>query len=99
MAGITKRDIFDAVWKTDAIGGPTDAADHGTNPTWQPQTILKDMQARIRSMDKRMAAQTAAITALAGQVGTGADTETIVAAVQAAIERAVIDVNINTRET
>ncbi|MEE1806574.1 N-acetylmuramoyl-L-alanine amidase [Streptomyces sp. BE133] len=99
MAGITKRDIFDAVWKTDAIGGPTDAADHGTNPTWQPQSILKDMQSRIRSMDKRMAAQTAAITALAGQVGTGADTETIVAAVQAAIERAVIDVNINTRET
>ncbi|MCX5340459.1 N-acetylmuramoyl-L-alanine amidase [Streptomyces atratus] len=99
MAGITKRDIFDAVWKTDAIGGPTDAADHGTNPTWQPQTILKDMQARIRSMDRRMAAQTAAITALAGQVGTGADTETVVAAVEAAIERAVIDVNINTRET
>ncbi|MFJ1543947.1 N-acetylmuramoyl-L-alanine amidase [Streptomyces sp. NPDC088246] len=99
MAGITKRDIFDAVWKTDAIGGPTDAADHGTNPTWQPQSILKDMQARIRSMDKRMAAQTAAITALAGQVGTGADTETVVAAVEAAIERAVIDVDINTRET
>ncbi|MFE4799049.1 N-acetylmuramoyl-L-alanine amidase [Streptomyces sp. NPDC056708] len=99
MAGITKRDIFDAVWKTDAIGGPTDAADHGTNPTWQPQSILKDMQARIRSMDKRMAAQTAAITALAGQLGMGADTETIVAAVEAAIERAVIDVDINTRET
>ncbi|MER5368196.1 peptidoglycan recognition family protein [Streptomyces sp. NPDC002722] len=91
MAGITKRDIFDAVWKTDAIGGPADAADHSTNPTWQPQSILKDMQARIRSMDRRMAAQTAAITALAGQVGTGADTRTVVAAVEAAIERAAID--------
>ncbi|MFD0339705.1 N-acetylmuramoyl-L-alanine amidase [Streptomyces sp. NPDC127117] len=91
MAGITKRDIFDAVWKTDAIGGPSDAADHSTNPTWQPQSILKDMQARIRSMDRRMAAQTAAITALAGQVGSGADTRTVVAAVEAAIERAVID--------
>ncbi|MEV7713067.1 N-acetylmuramoyl-L-alanine amidase, partial [Streptomyces sp. NPDC088270] len=85
-------------WKTDAISGPTDAADHSTNPTWQPQSILKDMQTRIRSMDKRMAAQTAAITALAGQVGSGADTATVVAAVEAAIERAVIDVNINTRE-
>ncbi|MFI5775352.1 N-acetylmuramoyl-L-alanine amidase [Streptomyces sp. NPDC051658] len=93
MAGITKRDIFDAVWKTDAIGGPADAADHRTNPTWQPQSILKDVQARIRSMDKRMAAQTAAITALAGQVGGGADTATVVAAVEAAIERAVIDIN------
>ncbi|MFF9568511.1 N-acetylmuramoyl-L-alanine amidase [Streptomyces sp. NPDC014685] len=98
MAGITKRDIFDAVWKTDAIGGPVDAADHATNPTWQPQSILKDVQARIRSMDKRMAAQTAAITALAGQLGGGADTAAIVAAVEAAIERAVIDVNINTKE-
>ncbi|MGW2176752.1 N-acetylmuramoyl-L-alanine amidase [Streptomyces sp. NPDC001732] len=91
MAGITKRDIFDAVWKTDAIGGPTDAADHQTNPTWQPQSILKDMQARIRSMDKRMAAQTAAITALAGQLGKGADTATIVTAVRTAIEQAVVD--------
>ncbi|MFF8711135.1 N-acetylmuramoyl-L-alanine amidase [Streptomyces sp. NPDC015184] len=93
MAGITKRDIFDAVWKTDAIGGPSDAADHATNPTWQPQSILKDMQARIRSMDKRMAAQTAAITALAGQLGKGADTATIVTAVRTAIEQAVVDDN------
>ncbi|MFF3733042.1 N-acetylmuramoyl-L-alanine amidase [Streptomyces sp. NPDC002476] len=99
MAGITKKDIFDAVWKTDAIAGPTDAADHKTNPTWQAQSILKDMQARIRSMDKRLAAQTAAITALAGQLGKGADTATVVAAVENAIERAVIDVDINTEET
>ena len=89
MAGITKKDIFDAVWKTDAIAGPADAADHQTNPTWQAQSILKDMQARIRSMDKRLAAQTAAITALAGQLGRGADTTTIVSAVETAIERAV----------
>ncbi|MFF9510274.1 N-acetylmuramoyl-L-alanine amidase [Streptomyces sp. NPDC014724] len=98
MAGITKKDIFDAVWKTDAIGGPADAADHSTNPTWQAQSILKDVQARIRRMDKTLAAQSAAITALAGQVGTGADTETIVAAVETAIKNAVIDVNINTKE-
>ncbi|MFF4097703.1 N-acetylmuramoyl-L-alanine amidase [Streptomyces sp. NPDC001834] len=98
MAGITKKDIFDAVWKTDAIAGPTDAADHKTNPTWQAQSILKDMQARIRSMDKRLAAQTAAITALAGQLGKGADTATIVTAVENAIERAVTDVDGDTEE-
>ncbi|WP_331756254.1 hypothetical protein OHA04_45180 (plasmid) [Streptomyces sp. NBC_01590] len=51
------------------------------------------MQARIRSMDKRMAAQTAAITALAGQVGTGADVTTIVTATEAAIHRATADAN------
>ncbi|WP_327710016.1 CHAP domain-containing protein [Streptomyces sp. NBC_00464] len=99
MAGMTKKDIYDAVWRTDAIAGPGDAADHKTNPTWQPQSILKDLQARVRSTDKRVAAMSAAITALAGQVGKGADTAKIVAAVTAAIESAVIDVNINTPES
>lgn len=100
MAGITKRDIFDAVWKTDAIGGPADAADHKTNPTWQPQSILKDVQTRIRRMDATVTAQSAAITALAGQIGKGADTATVVAAVQKAIRDAVItvDVDINSKE-
>ncbi|MFE7106651.1 hypothetical protein ACFU98_35430 [Streptomyces sp. NPDC057575] len=100
MAGITKKDIFDAVWKTDSIGAPSDAADFKTNPTWQAQSILKDVQARVRRMDKTIAAQSAAITALAGQVGKGADTATVVAAVQKAIADAVIkvDVDINSKE-
>ncbi|MFJ4916046.1 CHAP domain-containing protein [Streptomyces sp. NPDC088726] len=98
MAGITKRDIYDAVWTTDAIAAPVDAADIKTNKNWQPQSILRDMQARIRSMDKRMSAQTAAITALAKLAGGGADTKAIVAAVEKAIAAAVIDVNINTQE-
>ncbi|MGW1546666.1 peptidoglycan recognition protein family protein [Streptomyces sp. NPDC002346] len=97
MAGITKADIFDAVWNTDKIGGPVDAADHKTNPTWQAQSILKDVQARVRRMDKTIAAQSAAITTLAGQLGKGVDTATVVAAVEAAIESAVIDVNINSK--
>ncbi|MFC8282944.1 peptidoglycan recognition protein family protein [Streptomyces cyaneofuscatus] len=100
MAGITKKDIFDAVWKTDSIGGPADAADHKTNPTWQAQSILKDVQTRVRRMDTTVRAQSAAITALAGQVGKGADTATVVAAVERAIADAVIrvDVDINSKE-
>ncbi|MFJ3590147.1 hypothetical protein ACIQUY_32005 [Streptomyces sp. NPDC090231] len=98
MAGITKTDIFNAVWKTDAIAAPTDAADLKTNPNWQALSVLRDTQARVRSMDKRLSAQTAAITALAKLAGKGADTKAIVAAVTAAIESAVIDVNINTPE-
>ncbi|MDX2731186.1 hypothetical protein [Streptomyces sp. PA03-2a] len=98
MAGITKKDIFDAVWKTDAIAAPSDAPDVKTNQAWQPQSILRDLQARIRSMDKRVAAMSAAITALASQVGKGADTAIIVAAVESAIEHAVIDVNINSKD-
>ncbi|MER6235964.1 N-acetylmuramoyl-L-alanine amidase [Streptomyces clavifer] len=100
MAGMTKQDIYDAVWKTDAIGAPADAADAKTNKTWQAQSILKDLQARVRSMDKRLSAQTAAITALAKLAGQGADTTAIVAAVEAAIKDAVIrvDVDINGQE-
>ncbi|MEU0157926.1 N-acetylmuramoyl-L-alanine amidase [Streptomyces sp. NPDC006261] len=101
MAGITKQDIFNAVWKTDAIAGPTDAADHKTNPTWQAQSILKDVQVRVRRMDATVKAQSAAITALAGQVGKNTDTATVVAAVQKAIADAVIkvDVDINSKES
>ncbi|WP_393057751.1 N-acetylmuramoyl-L-alanine amidase [Streptomyces sp. LN549] len=96
MAGITKTDIFNAVWKTDGIAAPSDAADLKTNPTWQALSVLRDTQARVRSMDKRLTGQAAAITALAKLVGKGVDTATVVAAVTAAIESAVIDVNINT---
>lgn len=56
MAGITKKDIFDAVWTTDAVAGPADAADHKTNPNWQPQSLLKDVDARVRAMETLLAA-------------------------------------------
>lgn len=95
MAGMSRQDIFDAVWKLDQIAAPKDAADYATNKTWQPQSILKDLQARIRSMDKRLAAQTAAITALAGQIGEDVDTAAVVAAVQQAIADAVIQVDVD----
>ncbi|MEV8402573.1 hypothetical protein [Streptomyces niveus] len=95
MAGITKKDIFDAVWKTDAIAAPADAKDAKTNINWQPQSILRDVQARVRRMDVTVAAQSAAITALAGQVGKGADTATVVAAVERAIKDAVIKVDVD----
>lgn len=98
MAGFTKQDIFDAVWKTDALAAPDDAADRKTNPNWWAESTLRDIQAKVRSMDKRLAAMSAAITTLAGQVGKDTDTATIVAAVEKAIADAVIDVNINTKE-
>lgn len=95
MAGITKQDIFAAVWSTDAVAGPVDAADHKTNPTWQPQSILKDVQARVRALDTRTAAMSAAITSLAGQLGKDVDTATVVAAVEQAIAAAVVKVNVD----
>ncbi|MFF1839686.1 hypothetical protein ACFVXE_36815, partial [Streptomyces sp. NPDC058231] len=98
FAGRSKQDIFNAVWKTDAIAAPSDATDIKTNPNWQALSVLRDTQARVRSIDKRVAAMSAAITALAGQVGMGADTATIVTAVEAAIKSAVIDVNIKSKD-
>jgi hypothetical protein len=55
LAGITKADIRDAVWKDDFVAAPADAADIKTNPTWQPQSYLKDTNARVRSLEKQVA--------------------------------------------
>jgi hypothetical protein len=95
MASITKQDIFDAVWKTDAIVGPKDAADAKTNPTWAAQSILKDVQARVRALTVAEAGQSAAIAKLAQLVGSDVDTGQVVAAVQQAIADAVVKVNVD----
>jgi GH25 family lysozyme M1 (1,4-beta-N-acetylmuramidase) len=99
MAGFSKQDIFDAVWKTDAIAGPADAADHKTNPNWQPQSILKDVQARVRALTVSEAAQSAAIAKLAQLVGSNVDTAAVVSAVQEAIKDAVVKVNVDVTGT
>lgn len=99
LAGMTKQDIFDAVWKTDAIGAPADAADFKTNPTWQAQSIIKDVQARVRALQVAEAAQTAAIAKLAQLVGSDVDTEQVVAAVEKAIADAVIKVSVDVTAT
>lgn len=95
MAGMTKQDIFDAVWKTDAIAGPADAPDHETNPTWQAQSLLKDITVRVRAIQAADTAQSAAITKLASLVGSGVDTAAVVAAVQQAIADAVVRVTVD----
>ncbi|WP_405747869.1 N-acetylmuramoyl-L-alanine amidase [Streptomyces canus] len=94
MAGMTKQDIFDAVWKTDAITAPSDAVDVKTNKTWQAQSMLRDIQARVRANTAAEAAQTAAIAALAKLVGSGVDTAAVVAAVREEIRDAVIKVSV-----
>ncbi|MFI2426497.1 N-acetylmuramoyl-L-alanine amidase [Streptomyces sp. NPDC018955] len=94
MAGMTKQDIFKAVWETDAVTAPDTAADRKTNKTWQPQSYLRDIGNRVRAMDARLSAQSAAIAKLAGLVGSGVDTATVVDAVERAIEDAVVKVSV-----
>lgn len=95
MAGMTKQDIYDAVWKLDQISAPDSAPDRATNKNWQPQSYLKDIGNRVRSLTVTVAAQSAAINALAAKVGTGVDTKTVVAAVEKAIADAVIKVDVD----
>jgi hypothetical protein len=95
MAGITKQDIYDAVWKTDQIAAPADAPDIKTNSNWQPQSYLKDIDARVRAIQAQEAGQSAAIAALAKLVGAGVDTAAVVAAVQKAIADAVVKVSVD----
>jgi len=95
MAGITKQDIHDAVWKIDDIAAPADAPDLKTNPTWQPQSYLKGIDQRLQKLLAQEAAQTAAIAKLASLVGSEVDTATVVAAVQQAIADAVVKVTVD----
>jgi Glycosyl hydrolases family 25 len=95
MAGITKQDIYDAVWQTDQVAAPSDAPDVKTNPTWQPQSFLKDIDTRVRAIQAQEAGQSAAITALAKLIGSGVDTAQVVAAVQTAIADAVVKVSVD----
>jgi hypothetical protein len=95
MAGITKQDIFDAVWKTDAIPAPSDAKDAATNKTWAGLSVIHDIQVRVRALTVAEAGQSAAIAKLAQLIGSDVDTEQVVAAVQKAIADAVVKVSVD----
>ncbi|MGW6218363.1 peptidoglycan recognition protein family protein [Streptomyces olivaceus] len=99
ISDTVKTQSFTGVWKTDSITAPTDAADAKTNPTWQAQSILKDIQARVRANTAAEAAQTAAITKLAGLVGSNVDTAAVVAAVREEIRDAVVRVSVDINGT
>jgi len=95
MTGMTAADINRAVWAMDNIAAPPDTPDARTNPTWQAQSYLKDTNARVRAIQTVVTAQTAAIKALAAQLGEDVDTDTVVAAVQKAIAGAVVHVDVD----
>jgi hypothetical protein len=65
MAGITKRDIYEAVWETDAVPAPATSSTVKTNPQWQAVSVLTDISNRVRSTEALVRAQSATIKALA----------------------------------
>jgi hypothetical protein len=94
-----KEQTFNGVWKTDALAAPTDAADAKTNTTWEAQSILRDVQARVRALTVAEAGQSAALAKLAQLIGSDVDTEQVVAAIQQAIKDAVIKVTVDVTGT
>jgi hypothetical protein len=95
IADTVKAQSFTGVWKTDGITAPADAADVKTNPNWAAQSVLRDIQTRVRANTAAEAAQTAAIAKLAQLIGSGVDTAQVIAAVQQAIKDAVIKVSVD----
>ncbi|MDX3555274.1 N-acetylmuramoyl-L-alanine amidase [Streptomyces europaeiscabiei] len=72
-----------------------------TNPTWTLSSVQTEILKRLDKANATLAAQSAAITSLAGQLGEDVDTAAVVAAVQQAIADAVVsvDVNVTTKES
>ncbi|MFD9248537.1 peptidoglycan recognition protein family protein [Streptomyces bottropensis] len=72
-----------------------------TNPTWTLSSSVTEILKRLDKANATLAAQSAAITSLAGQLGEDVDTDAVVAAVQQAIADAVVsvDVNVNSKES
>jgi hypothetical protein len=94
MAGMTKQDVHDAVWKIDDIRAGSTETDP-KNVDWQPQSYLKGTFENTVKLLTMETAQTAAITKLAQLVGSDVDTAAVVAAVQKAIADAVVKVSVD----
>jgi GH25 family lysozyme M1 (1,4-beta-N-acetylmuramidase) len=58
---LTAQETHDAVWKIDDITAP--ASEAATNPTWQPQSYLKDTNSRVRGLETATASMVSSQTA------------------------------------
>ncbi|MGW5426894.1 hypothetical protein ACWET9_06655 [Streptomyces sp. NPDC004059] len=94
MAGISKQDIHDAVWRIDDIAAGSTEKNAG-NTTWQPQTYLKGTFENTVKLLTQEAAQSAAIAKLAQLIGSNVDTAAVIDAVQKAIADAVVKVSVD----
>jgi GH25 family lysozyme M1 (1,4-beta-N-acetylmuramidase) len=81
---------------------PSPTAKPGTDPNRPVAAYLRygdahhaEVMAQVDAVRSMVAAQTAAIKALAAQLGEDVDTDTVVAAVQKAISEAVVHVDVN----
>jgi hypothetical protein len=89
----TAAEVAKAVLTQDGIitvpGAPA------TNPTWTLSSSVTEILKRLDKANATLAGQSAAITALAGQLGKNVDTAAVVAAVDKAIAEAVVHVHVD----
>ena len=102
MTGLTKAEVWEAVWRTDKVAAPADAPDVKTNPTWEAQSYLKDTNKRVRALERQLAAQGGALGELVRVVtqlalnSESLDPEALVARIKAEIDKVQIHLNVGT---
>jgi GH25 family lysozyme M1 (1,4-beta-N-acetylmuramidase) len=98
MAGITEKDINDAVWHRDTIAVSDDYANKTANPMWTAETMLRDTNVKVRALLGQVAAQTATIKTLAEALAAhdqAVDVDALVARIEAAIESVTVRLDVN----
>jgi GH25 family lysozyme M1 (1,4-beta-N-acetylmuramidase) len=98
MAGITKQDIYDAVWKTDAVPAPATSSTIEKNPTWKAEAVLEDISNRVRSTEALVKAQAATITTLAEALAardSAVDVDALVQRITDAIENVTVHLDVD----
>lgn len=96
MAGMTARDIYNAVWRTDVMTPPT-GTETKDNPTWAAESVLRDAANQARGLRATVQAQGAAITQLAAALAAHnntVDVDALIARIETAIQG--IDVHLTT---
>jgi GH25 family lysozyme M1 (1,4-beta-N-acetylmuramidase) len=93
MAGITRQDIYEAVWRTDAVPAPATSSTIEKNPTWKAEAMLEDISIRVRSTEALVKAQAATIKTLAQALAardSAVDVDALVRRITDAIENVTV---------
>ncbi|MFI5664585.1 glycoside hydrolase family 25 protein [Streptomyces sp. NPDC051684] len=98
LAGMTKQDIYNAVWKTDAVPAPETSTTIKTNPTWAAVSVLSDIANRVRATEATVNAQAATIKTLAEALAkqdSAVDVDALVQRITTAIESVTVRLDVD----
>ncbi|MFZ3556481.1 MULTISPECIES: N-acetylmuramoyl-L-alanine amidase [unclassified Streptomyces] len=98
LAGMTKKDIFEAVWNTDAVPAPETSSTIKKNPTWQAVSVLTDISNRVRATEATVKAQAATIKTMAEALAkqdSAVDVDALVQRITSAIESVTVHLDVD----